>query len=73
MPDAHLVFIAPPSWDELVARLSGRGTEGEAEQTRRLVTAQSEIAAEAEFDDVVVNDTVARATEELEGLLGLIG
>ncbi len=73
MPDAHLVFIAPPSWDELVARLSGRGTEGEAEQARRLVTAQSEIAAEAEFDDVVVNDTVARATEELEGLLGLIG
>lgn len=73
MPDARLVFIAPPSWDVLVERLRGRGTEGEEEQQRRLSTARTEMEALGEFDVVVVNDTVARATQELELLLGLAG
>ena len=73
MPEAQLVFIAPPSWEELVGRLRGRGTENEAEQKRRLVTARTEMEAAKEFDVIVVNDTVARATSELEGLLGLAG
>lgn len=73
MPDALLVFIAPPSWQELVDRLVGRGTEGDAEQQRRLTTARTEMDAQGEFDHVIVNDTVARATDELEGLLGLAG
>lgn len=73
MPGCQLVFIAPPSWEELVSRLRGRGTEGEAEQERRLVTARTEMEAAPEFDVTVVNDTVARATSELESLLGLAG
>ncbi|MGK2348209.1 guanylate kinase [Actinomyces sp. W5033] len=73
LPEARLVFLAPPSWDELVNRLVGRGTEDAAERERRLLTARTEMAAVDEFDHVVVNDTVARATDELEGLLGLAG
>ena len=73
MPGCQLVFIAPPSWEELVARLRGRGTEDAAEQERRLATARTEMAAEGEFDVTIVNDTVARATSELESLLGLAG
>ncbi|SPT54043.1 Guanylate kinase [Actinomyces bovis] len=71
MPAAQLIFIAPPSWEELVKRLQGRGTENAAEQQRRLATARTELAAESEFDHVVVNDTVSRATDELECLIGL--
>lgn len=71
MPQSRLIFIAPPSWEELVRRLQGRGTEQPAEQQRRLETARTEMAAQTEFDHVVVNDTVSRATDELEGLIGL--
>src|SRR6478609_5292482 len=49
-PDAQFVFLAPPSWEELVRRLVGRGTETEEERTRRLDTATRELAAESEFD-----------------------
>ncbi|MEN9989484.1 MAG: hypothetical protein RL508_463 [Actinomycetota bacterium] len=59
MPEANLVFIAPPSWEELVSRLTGRGTESAEEQARRLETARAELAAQSEFDHVVVNDEVA--------------
>ncbi len=69
MPDALFVFLAPPSWDELVSRLVGRGTEGPEERERRLVTARSELAAESEFDAVIVNDTVDGAAAELERLI----
>lgn len=71
MPQAELVFLAPPSWQELVDRLVGRGTEDESERERRLATAKVELAAQDEFDVVIVNDTVARATDELEALMGL--
>lgn len=73
MPQAQLVFVMPPSWGELRARLIGRGTEGAVEQERRLSTARTEMAAADEFDVRIVNDTVARATDELEGLMGLTG
>ena len=59
MPEANLVFIAPPSWEELVTRLTGRGTETAEEQARRLETAREELAAQSEFDHVVINDEVA--------------
>ncbi|WP_062526952.1 guanylate kinase [Demequina rhizosphaerae] len=65
MPDAHFVFLSPPSWDELVNRLVGRGTEDEEERERRLATARDEMAAVEEFDQVIVNDTVERAAAEL--------
>jgi len=64
-PDARLVFLAPPSWEELVRRLVGRGTETEEERERRLQTARDELAAASEFDVVIVNDDVRRASEEL--------
>ena len=70
---SRLIFVAPPSWDELVARLAGRGTEDEGERARRLATARVELRAAGEFDHVIVNDTVSRATDELEGLMGLSG
>ena len=65
MPDAKLVFLAPPSWDELVNRLVGRGTEDEEERARRLETAKIELAAAEEFDEIIVNDEVPRAAEQL--------
>lgn len=69
MPDARLVFLAPPTWDELVNRLVGRGTEGEEERTRRLETAKVELAAADEFDAVIVNDEVPKAAARLVDLM----
>jgi len=71
MPEAQFVFLAPPSMEELVRRLVGRGTEDAEERARRLATAEVEMAAEPEFDHVVVNDDVRRATDELVALMGL--
>lgn len=71
MPEARFVFLAPPSWDELVRRLVGRGTEDAEERERRLTTARVELAAESEFDHVIVNDDVHRATDELIEVMGL--
>jgi guanylate kinase len=68
MPEAALVFLLPPSWDELVRRLIGRGTESAAEQTRRLETAKVELAAQDEFDYKVVNREVAQAAQEVVDL-----
>ena len=70
LPDALLVFLAPPSWDKLVNRLVGRGTETEEERTVRLSTATRELAAAEEFDVVIVNDDVRRASEQLVSLMG---
>jgi guanylate kinase len=69
MPEAQFVFLAPPSWAELVSRLAGRGTEHPEVQERRLALAQAELDAAGEFDVVVVNDDVARAADELVRLL----
>lgn len=71
MPGARFVFIAPPSWDELVRRLEHRGTETLEQRESRLLTAEAELASQSEFDHVVVNDDVDRAVEELVGLMGL--
>ena len=71
MPDAHFVFLAPPSWDDLVDRLIGRGTESADEQQKRLETAKLELAAEKEFDTTIINDTVESAAAELVALMGL--
>ncbi|MET4613122.1 guanylate kinase [Rhodococcus sp. PvR044] len=69
MPEAILAFLAPPSWEELVSRLTGRGTESEAVVARRLETAKVELAAKDEFDTVIVNEDVDRACDELVSLL----
>jgi len=71
MPNARFVFLAPPSFEELERRLLARGTEGPEERARRLRTAREELAAADEFDDIIVNDVVTRATDELVSLMGL--
>lgn len=71
MPDSLFVFLAPPSWDELVRRLVGRGTEDARERERRLATARDELAAEREFDVTVVNEDVHRAADDLVSWMGL--
>ncbi|MBN9142015.1 MAG: guanylate kinase [Micrococcales bacterium] len=73
MPEALLVFLLPPSWEELVRRLTGRGTESAAEQARRLETAKVELAAQDEFDVKVVNHDVGRAAREVVELLAVPG
>lgn len=70
MPEARMVFLLPPTWDELVRRLIGRGTESAEEQERRLRTAKVELAAQHEFDARVVNETVAKAALEVVKLMG---
>jgi guanylate kinase len=69
MPEANLIFIAPPSWDELVSRLTGRGTENAEEQARRLETAREELAAQGEFDHIVINDEVAECARRIVELM----
>jgi len=71
LPDARFVFLAPPSWEELERRLVGRGTESIAQRERRLQTARAEMAAQAEFDDVVVNAEIDQAVEDLVTLVSL--
>ena len=70
LPDALLVFLAPPSWDELERRLRGRGTEEPEVIARRLDQARIELAAEDEFDAVVVASSVSAAATELVSLMG---
>lgn len=69
MPDALLVFLLPPTWEELVRRLTGRGTEDAEEQQRRLDTARVELAAQDEFDARVVNTEVSEAAREVVELM----
>lgn len=68
-PDALMVFLMPPSWDDLVERLSSRGTESAAVMERRLATARDELAASSEFDITVVNDDINRVVPRLVSLL----
>lgn len=73
MPEALMVFLKPPSFEELVSRLVGRGTEDADERARRLETARVELAAEDEFDVTIVNADVETATRELVDLFGQAG
>lgn len=69
MPEAITVFLAPPSWEDLQARLLGRGTETPEAIRRRLDTARVELAAQDDFDHVVVNSQLESACAELVSLL----
>lgn len=68
-PDAVMVFIAPPSFEELAARLRGRGTEDEEKVRKRLETAREELKQQDRFDYVVVNDEIDRAVDEIKDIL----
>lgn len=69
LPASILVFLEPPTWEELVSRLEGRGTDSPDRRTQRLQLAQEELAAVSFFDIVIVNDQVERVVEQLIGLL----
>jgi guanylate kinase len=69
MPEAISVFVAPPNWEALEARLVGRGTETPEVIARRLATARTELAAQDDFDEVVVNSQLESACAELVSLL----
>lgn len=69
MPEAITVFLAPPNWETLEARLIGRGTETPEVIQRRLTTARTELAAQDDFDEVVVNSQLETACAELVSLL----
>ncbi|MEZ0365688.1 guanylate kinase [Mycobacterium sp. pUA109] len=69
LPEVITVFLAPPSWEVLEARLVGRGTETPAVRQRRLATARAELAAQGDFDHVVVNRQLETACAELVSLL----
>lgn len=71
MPEARLIFLLPPTWDELVRRLIGRGTETPVEQQRRLATARVELAAQDEFDYKVINHEIAQAAHEVVELMAV--
>jgi len=68
-PGARLVFLAPPSWDELVRRLTGRGTEPPEVLARRLVAARQELAAADEFEITLVNTSVQDVCRQLVALM----
>jgi len=69
MPEVLTVFLAPPSWEALESRLTGRGTETAEVMNRRLATAKAELAAKDDFDRVVVNSQLESACAELVSLL----
>lgn len=69
MPDALLVFLAPPTWEELEKRLRGRGTEPEDVIERRLKAGRVEMAAESEFDLTLVNTSVQEVCHRLIALM----
>ena len=71
MPEAQLVFLAPPSWAELERRLMGRGTDDPETVRHRLEHAREEMAAQPDFDVTIVNHFVEQAASELLGLLDL--
>lgn len=67
--DVMYVFLAPPTFADLAKRLESRGTENAQQREKRLETARVEIAAESEFDRVIINDEVDRAADELWGII----
>ncbi|HJC61312.1 MAG TPA: guanylate kinase [Candidatus Dietzia intestinigallinarum] len=69
IPEGRTVFLSPPSWEELEKRLRGRGTEPNEVVDRRLDTARVEMEARHEFDDIVVNDELEAAVDQLVSLL----
>jgi guanylate kinase len=68
LPQAVLVFLEPPSWEELVSRLEGRGTDDPGRRAHRLQLAQEELASASFFDHVIVNDSVEQVVAQLVAL-----
>jgi guanylate kinase len=67
-PTAKLIFIAPPSWEELETRLANRGTDSPERREARLALARQEMAAAAEFDFTIVNEQVEGVVAQMVSL-----
>lgn len=68
-PEAVRIYIAPPSWEELERRLTGRGTEDGEKVRSRLARGREEFAAARDFDYLVINDTVDHAVAEIRAIM----
>jgi guanylate kinase len=68
LPEAILVFLEPPSWEELVSRLERRATDSEQRRAERLALAQEELAAASFFDHRLINDQVENVVQKLLSL-----
>ena len=68
-PEAVRIYIAPPSWEELERRLTGRGTEDTEKVRSRLARGREEFAAAKDFDYLVINDTVDHAVAEIRAIM----
>jgi len=68
-PEAILIFLLPPSWSVLEARLKGRGSEDSSRLKLRMANAKSEMEAVHEYDFAVINDDLSRATEDLKSIV----
>lgn len=68
-PEAVRIYIAPPSWEELERRLTGRGTEDTEKIRSRLARGREEFAAARDFDYLVINDTVDHAVAEIRAIM----
>lgn len=72
LPEAVLIFIAPPSLEELKHRLMSRGTESEAQVEKRFAEAEKEMAYESQYDYVVINDDLATAVDEVLAIINAL-
>lgn len=68
-PEVVRIFIAPPSWQALEERLTGRGTDSEEKVRKRLVRAKVELQTANTYDYFVINDTVERAVREINAIM----
>ncbi len=69
MPEAKLIFLAPPSIEHLKERLKKRNTEDEASFNKRIESAKDELKARSKYDYIVVNDSVSKAAAEVKEIL----
>ena len=72
LPDARLVLILPPSWEELERRLRGRGTDSDEVIERRMAAAKQEMKSASDYEEIIVNEDLASAVAQAESLIRLL-
>ncbi len=72
LPDARLVLILPPSWEELERRLRGRGTDSDDVIARRLAAAKQEMISASDYEEIIVNEDLASAVAQAESMIRLL-
>ena len=72
LPDARLVLILPPSWEELERRLRGRGTDSDEVIARRMAAAKQEMISASDYEEIIVNEDLASAVAQAESMIRLL-